>query len=233
MKRLSHVELAAAQERADWPLLWRQALPLVKLAVARMRNTVRSEDVDDDLLQQGMLIAGEAMRSWRPIECAFSTHITTRVRSDLLNYATERGGGGVGSYKQKPVILSLFDERPGGSKQDDADEEDADSTFDGALTYSGVVLPSGQLDGEGHTPDGYRDPSEEADVAAQLAVRAALQHLTEEEQDIVCCVYGVGGGRTQTLREYAAARDIPLRTAERRMATAKKILAVHLENFRH
>jgi|ADGO01.1.fsa_nt_gi hypothetical protein len=83
MKKLTHAELAAAQERGDWDLLWAQAMPLVKMVVGRMgRNgSVRSEDADDDLLQQGMLIAGDAMRAWRPLECAFSTHITNRVRT--------------------------------------------------------------------------------------------------------------------------------------------------------
>lgn len=234
MKKLTHAELAAAQERGDWDLLWAQAMPLVKMVVGRMgRNgSVRSEDADDDLLQQGMLIAGDAMRAWRPLECAFSTHITNRVRSDLLNYATTRANGGIGSHMQKPVVLSLLDERPDAPRSDDGDEEETDNTFEGALTYAGVVMPGGQYDGEGYTPEGFRDPSEEADVSAQLAVRAALQHLTEEEQDLVCSVYGVGGGRTQTLVEYASARNIPLRTARRRMANAKEILALHLRNFR-
>lgn len=230
MKKLTHAELAAAQERGDWDLLWAQALPLVRLAIRRSK--LRDAEDADDLEQQGTLIAGEAIRSWKPLECAFSSHVVRRVQGDLANYTIERERGGVGSYKQRPTILSLGDDRPDAKPSTDSEGEDEENTFEGALTYAGVVMPGGQYDGEGYTPEGFRDPSEEADVSAQLAVRAALQHLTEEEQDLVCSVYGVGGGRTQTLVEYASARNIPLRTARRRMANAKEILALHLRNFR-
>lgn len=234
-KKLTHAQLAEAQSRADWTLLWQYATPLVKLVIGRMARSkdVRSEDADDDLLQQGMLIAGEAARSWRPIECTFSTHITNRVHGDLLNYAAMRGGGGIGSYKQKPVVLSLGDERPDASTA--ADEEDAedDGSFDAALTYAGVVMPGGQFDGDGSVPQGFGDPSEEGDVSRRVALGAALQHLTAEEIELVSTVYGLGGGHTQTLIEYAEARGIPYITAKRRWANVRAILSQHLRNFRH
>lgn len=237
MKKFTHAELAAAQERGDWDLLWQQALPLVPLAIrkAKRSGAIAADDADADLLQQGMLIAGEAVRTWKPIECALSTHVVWRVRGDLFNYVTERARGGIGSYKQRPDVLSLGDDRPNTAKTSDIDGEDGedDGTFDAALTYAGVVMPGGQYDGDGYVPQGFDDPSVEADCAAKDAIRASLQHLTDEEQDLVCCVFGIGDGKTQTLVEYAAARDIPLRTARRRMAAAKEILALRLENFRH
>jgi hypothetical protein len=240
MKKFTHAELAAAQQRGDWALLWQQAMPLVKLVAGRMRRggAMRSEDVDDDLVQQGMLIAGEATRSWRPLECAFSTHITNRVRGDLLNYATTRANGGIGSHMQKPVVLSLGDERPDAkgdmtTGEDGGDEGGDGGTFEAALTYAGVVMPGGQHDGDGYVPEGFGDPSEEADVGAEAKVRAVLQHLSERNQHMFCSIYGIGGGRPQSVAEYAAAHGIPLRTLERRLAETKLLLAVKLRNFRH
>lgn len=232
MKKFTHAELAGAQERGDWDLLWVQAMPLVKLVVGRMlKEKTRDEDVTDDMVQQGMLIAGEAMRAWKPLECAFSTHITVRVRGGILNHAAEQANGGVGSMKQNPTILSLGDERPDASTSGDDEEADDDGTFDAALTYAGVVMPGGQLDGDGYTPEGFGDPSEIADVGAQAHVRAALQHLSEPDQHLLCSVYGIGGGRPQTVTEYAVAHGIPLRTVERRVAETKLYLAVQLRNF--
>lgn len=234
MKKLTHAELAAAQERGDWALLWQQAMPLVKLTVGRMlKSKERDEDVADDMIQQGMLIAGEALRRWKPVECAFSTWITNRVRDDLLNSIAESGNGGIGSYKQKPVVLSLGDERPDARADGDSEANEDDGTFEAALTYPGVVKPGGQYDGDGYVPQGFGDPSEEADVGRVAALRAALQHLTSDELELVNTVYGLGGGRQQTLVEYAEARHLSYITAKRRWANARAILSQHLRNFRH
>lgn len=234
-KKLTHAELADAQAHGDWPLLWQHAMPLVKLVIGRMRKdgAAQSDSADDDgeLLQQGMLIAGEAMRAWRPVECAFSTHITTRVRGGILNHAAEQANAGVGSREQKPVILSLGDERPDSSTSADDEDADDDGTFEAALTYAGVVMPGGQYDGDGVVPEGFGDPSEVADVGAQAHVRAALQHLPERDQHLLCSIYGIGGGRAQTVTEYAAAHDMPLRTVERRVAEIRLLLAVRLRNL--
>jgi hypothetical protein len=234
-QKLTHAELAAAQERGDWALLWQHAMPLVKLVIKRMRKdgAAQSDNADDDgeLLQQGMLIAGEAMRVWRPIECAFSTHITTRVRGGILNHRAEAANAGVGSREQKPVILSLGDERPDSSTSADDEDKDEDGTFDAALTYAGVVMPGGQFDGDGYVPEGFADPSELADVGAKEAVRASFQHLTPEEIELVSTLYGFDGARAQTLVEYAEARGIPYRTVKWRLAKIRAVLAPVLRNL--
>jgi DNA-directed RNA polymerase specialized sigma24 family protein len=234
MKKFTHAELAAAQQRGDWALLWQQAMPLVKLTVGRMlKSKERDEDVADDMIQQGMLIAGEAMRAWKPMECAFSTWIGNRVRDDLLVHAGVQANNGVGSHMQKPVILSLGDERPDARSDGDAEDSEDDGTFEAALTYAGVVMPGGQHDGDGYVPQGFGDPSEEADVGREAALRAALQHLTSEELELVNNVFGLGGGHMQTLAEYADARGIPYITARRRLQNARAILSDKLRNFRH
>lgn len=232
MKKLTHAELAAAQERGDWQLLWQQAMPLVKLTVGRMlKSKERDEDVADDMIQQGMLIAGEEMRAWKPLECTFSTWVTRQVEWRLGHAQAERNNGGVGSRAQNPIILSLGDERPDARTDGDTDDNEDDGTFEAALTYSGVVKPGGQHDGDGYVPAGFGDPSDEADVGAEARVRAVLQHLSERNQHMLCSIYGIGGGRPQTVAEYAAAHDMPLRTLERRLAETKLLLAVKLRNL--
>lgn len=228
MKRFTHAELAAAQERGDWALLWQQAVPLVKLTLGRMRKSgaSNSDNADDDgeLLQQGMLIAGEAMRTWKPLECTFTTWISRTVEWELARATQEASNVGIGSYKQKPLVLSLGDERPDARVDGDAEDNEDDGTFEAALTYAGY-------DGDGHVPQGFGDPSEEADVAAGTALRAALQHLTDEELELANNVFGLGGGRTQTLAEYAEARGISYITARRRLQNARAILSDKLRNF--
>ena len=233
-KKFTHAELAEAQAAGNWTLLWQQAIPLVKLVIGRMLSDKdREEAIVDDMAQQGMLIAGEQMRTWKPLECAFSTHITRHVQWYIGHALAENNNGGIGSRAQKPVVLSLGDDRPDAESASEEDREDNDGTFDAALTYAGVVMRGGQYDGNGYVPKGFRDPSEEADTGAEVALRAALQHLTAEELDLVSTIYGLGGGQTQTLADYAEARHMPLRTAERRMANIRAILAVHLQNLPH
>lgn len=235
VRKMTHAELAAAQERKDWPLLWPQVMPLVRLTIGRMlADKDRAEGAADDMVQEGMLVAAEAMQHWTPMECALSTYVTNRVRWYVMHALAEQHNGGIGSYKQEPVVLSLGDERPGATQANEEEENaDDDGTFEAALTYAGFVMLGGQYDGDGYVPDGFGDPSEEADCKAEEALRAALQHLTAAELELVSTVYGLGGGSTQTVTDYAAARGIPLRTAEWRMAKAKAKLAGLLRNFSH
>lgn len=225
MSRLTHAELAAAQERGDWDLLWRQAIPLVRLVVGRMNRN--SEVVDaEEAAQEGMVIAGEAMRSWRPIECAFSTHIGNEVRFGLLHTAGEERNHGVTAYRQDIPVLSLGDARDEGAaprEQSRDDEETSDDgSFDSALTYAGVLRRyTGQLDGNGYVPEGLGDPSEEAERQTRdQEVSDALQKLPPEQQDILRCVYGIG--RTpETPEAYAARLGVHMTTAYRRLWAAQ------------
>ncbi|HKU13523.1 MAG TPA: hypothetical protein VJQ52_03955 [Steroidobacteraceae bacterium] len=241
MKKFTHAELAAAQERGDWDLLWQQAMPLVKLVVGRMgrsgavRNSAAKPGTrDDDLLQQGMLIAGEAMRQWKPLECAFTTHIGNAVRWKLYEFLGRRHNHGIGSHVQRPAVFNTSDSRDGlyGFNSVDYDEgdEDDDGSFEAALTYAGVIRPNGQYDGCGYTPEGFGDPSEEADKHEQQ-VRAALQHLTDGERRAICAIYGIGEPACAP-SEYAAKVGVSESTLKRTLSNAKAILALRLPGFR-
>lgn len=222
----------------NWAVLWQHAIPLVKLAIKKStrRGAIAREDADDDLLQQGMLIAGEAIRTWNPFECAFSTHIVWRVRGDLFNYCTERSRGGVGSYKQRPVVLSTSDTREDAAlagDEDDGDDKGDDGTFEATLTYEGVRKPSGQYDGISNAPEGYGDIPEEADKASlDEAVRAAVALLPSKQRELVEALAGLNG-TLMTVEQYADRERITTRAAFFRLAAARKVLSANLPNFRH
>lgn len=234
-ERLSHTDLAAAQERRDWALLWAHALPVVRMIVSRMGRSgaVRAEDADDDLLQEGMTIAGRALRSWKPIECAFSTHLGTRVRMDLLNYAALRGGCGIGSYKQRPVVLSMDDAEGTAGEGSPEDEETDGKSFATSLTYQGALCGHDQYDGQGYVPEGFGDPSEEAQHASDVErIQQAIAALSPEDEQLIRAVYGIDQ-ELQHPDAYAAEKDTHRATIYRRRNKAEISLRQNLDNFRH
>lgn len=238
MKRLTHAELAAAQERQDWTVLWEQALPLVKLVVGRMARSA-SERAGDDTLQEGMLIAGEAMRTWKPLECAYSTHVCNRVRWDLLRARSEDHNAGIGSYKQRPAVFSLADSRDGmfgfgANPEGDQGEDEDDGTFDAGLTYDGVRRPSGQYDGGGFTPEGFGDPADEADrQRTEERLRGAVDHLPSRMRGVVVAVMGLDGSPPETLRAYSERTGVARSTAWNVLSRATKTLGQMRPVFHH
>lgn len=118
MKQATHEELVAAKDSEDWDFLWRAAIPLVKVAVRRhlRSNAIQTPKwVREDLLQEGLLAAGAAVRTWQTFDCAFSTWVHTRVQGVLVDASRRAANNGLGSYKQDAVShTSLQDEaRPG------------------------------------------------------------------------------------------------------------------------
>lgn len=244
VEKLTHAELARAHERKDWPLLWQQAEPLVRMVVRRLsRAASAKENVDsEDLVQEGMVIAGTAMRRWQPLECAFSTYIANQVGWGLLNHRGITRNHGIGSRAQRPAILSLEDTRdtaeaPGSRLAVDFEDDEEENTFEAALTYEGVRRRStGQYDGMGVAPEGFGDPAEEAERLEREAAleRAVLGRLTDIEQVIVRAVYGFGGNiKHCTTRELSTLLGIPLRSVERHLKNARTVLAEILPNPQH
>jgi hypothetical protein len=233
--RLTHSQLAAAQDRGDWTLLWRQVESTVKLVVARMarNNAIRAADVED-MQQEGMLIAGEAVKTWRPFDCALPTHVGNQVRWRLVELAGRERNHGIGSHEQRAAVISLGDTRGeaienhcGG--QDD--EEVDDATFDSCLTYEGVLRRNtGQYDGMGFAPEGFGNPSEEADrLLNEENVRLAATALrdSDERDAVVSILLG------ESTEAYATRRSITTRTVRNWLGSARKKLSLKFPNSRH
>jgi RNA polymerase sigma factor (sigma-70 family) len=231
MTKLTHDELAAAREQGNWEALWEAAMPLVHMTVRRMKRKgqVADEEADEDLTQECMAQAGAFMRTWDPLICAFSTYIVNNVRRQATRYLAVRSGGGIGSYKQAPVVLSIYDQRPNAAVED---EDEDDGTFAAMLTYQGVAMPGGQYDGEGDAPEGFGDPSEEADRGqSEAAARSAVNSLANpRERAAVRAVFGFDFQQLSA-ESYAEKLNIERRTVDRWVASAKKKMSKKLANF--
>jgi RNA polymerase sigma factor (sigma-70 family) len=82
--------LLQAREREDWNTLWTAAVPIVKGVVDRLLwlgEVVNFEK--DELIAEGNLAAGFAVRSWWPLDGQFSTHITNKIRWHLLTFVVQ------------------------------------------------------------------------------------------------------------------------------------------------
>lgn len=231
MTKLTHAELAAAHERRDWPVLWEHAIPIVRMVVRRLfRNSAEDRE---DLEQEGMVITGTALRSWRPFECTLSTYVANQVGWALLKHRGTERNHGIGSHEQRAAVLSLGDSRDGDSAGGDSDDEDGgEQSFDAALTYEGVLRNSGQYDGTGVAPEGFGDPADEAeDITRSTRVLAAVESLPDFFRHAITAVYGLHPDHgPMSPAEYAAAYYVPLRTVERRLQGARQALAEKLAN---
>lgn len=86
MDTLNHAGLWAAHEKQNWTLLWEQAVPVVQATVGRMKKTGEATGVDyDELIAEGNLVAGTAVREWRPLDTTFGSWVSFCVRRKLLN----------------------------------------------------------------------------------------------------------------------------------------------------
>ena len=93
MEPLNHAELWEAHEQRNWGALWEQAVPVVNATVARMKRTGEASGVDfEDLVGEGNLAAGTAVREWRPLDTTFGSWISFRIRSRLLKFIGQQRG---------------------------------------------------------------------------------------------------------------------------------------------
>jgi RNA polymerase sigma factor (sigma-70 family) len=68
----------------DHQTLWEAAVPLVRYVVKRL--DVYGPHDREDLIAEGTLAAGVAIRAWNPIDVAFSTWVCNCVRNRLIAY---------------------------------------------------------------------------------------------------------------------------------------------------
>jgi RNA polymerase sigma factor (sigma-70 family) len=109
MARLTLEELTAASDRKDWNLLWGAAIPIVKFAmkrITRARN-VAGRHVTDDMLQEAMEAAGRAVRTWRPLEHNFSTHIVQAAKGAIRGHIRAQASGMVGGRDARAVFKNI------------------------------------------------------------------------------------------------------------------------------
>lgn len=167
-QRLTHEELAQAHDRGDWDTLWKHAIPLTYFAVRRLVETgkVRSEFASDDMVQEGLLAAGQAVRTWDPLLGAFSTWVMPRVAGALMNHICAEAGGMVGSRAQRSEVVEF----------DDAVPADTDSPFPSPEAFAAQE----QLAQDVATAlAACRDPEDEAILRAVYGIGVPEQSVAE------------------------------------------------------
>jgi len=188
VKKPSADELAAAHDRGDWNTLWLAARPLVKFTI---KNMIRRGEIDparwidEDLLQQGMLSAGLAVRSWNTLEGAFSTWVSTKVRGYLREFRDNAVRHGFTGQGDPPILESLQEEVRAG----EGDDEEIDETKQDALVYPNEVFLS-------------QETAAERDTAMRL-----LSRLGPKDAELMRRLCGIGC-ESQTLREIAMERGV-------------------------
>jgi RNA polymerase sigma factor (sigma-70 family) len=186
----------AAHTRQDWRALWLDGLPLVRFTLTRMRaNGELLSPVDDDLLQEGYLAAGEAVRLWQPPLGAFSTFLVSWIRGRLLTYLNKAGS----SFSGRAVVAGPL----------------PDETVDGPGTSYAYTASE---------PEGYADPLEETEATQRTAhLRYALGLLSATDRQLLVNLFGLDGDRW-TAENYRRAYRLPLATVNWRKRQALKKL---------
>ena len=112
MTQLDAAELQALRKARDWQRLWVAALPLVKLTITRLISSGRitTDQATDDLLQEGNLAAGRAIRSWDPDKGAFSTWVMRAAHGAMLDHLRRASSGMVGGRAARGGTSTLIEE---------------------------------------------------------------------------------------------------------------------------
>lgn len=191
-------------------MLWLAARSLVKFTIKRMiqrGELAPTRWMDGDLIQEGMLAAGLAVRSWDTLEGAFATWIPLQVRGHLLKTVTGENNGGVGGSRRQGFTSSLQDpfKTETSNGDDEEDEDDKVSKLD-MLTY----------------PDDEVIPSPETAMNRETALRL-LDRLGPFDRDVIRRFYGFDE-KPQSPREIATALGV----SHKRVRTAMERVGILL-----
>lgn len=227
-------ELAAYRAIGDWEKLWEATVPLVKLQYGRMvRSGVVPEPAfkgDDEWLHAGILLAGEAMRTWEPEKGAYSTYIIATLTWGYRRVLEKSWRGGLTARHSIPLQMfsleQVRDDLPD-SHGELLDEGFADEgTYSAALTYEGVIgshgVPAAHYP-QRVAPEGLGDPvAEAARMETQVRLVAGLASLPESEREVLLAT------QTETQEAYAKRNGIALRTVRGRLSRARRNMAAFL-----
>jgi len=210
--KLNHDELMLARKTESWETLWLQAVPLARLTVRRLKEhgTLDPSYLNEDLLQDALLAAGEAIRSWDPRKGRFSTWVMAYTRGTLLKKVASAATGMVGGRDNGYFVTSMhgWQDTSNALELDESTEFGAEAT----LAYE-------------EPPEGFRDPCEEVVLMQEKEQLAQLlQRLPQKYSEMLSCVYGIDG-LAETQEEYSKRKGIPLRTVKWQLSRGLQALA--------
>lgn len=168
-------ELWAAHSVRDYETLWKEAIPLVRHVVKRL--DVYGPHDREELIAEGDLVAGVAVRSWDPVNVAFSTWICSAVRNRLLTYIDREREQGARRVQQDVEQL------PGAEAEPELDA----SRVEEFLTY--VPFSEAQLlrkhFGIGCAPLSVGELAVAHDVSS-AAISKALERALDNLREAMC-----------------------------------------------
>lgn len=223
MKRtkLDHAALAAAHDARDWDTLMDAGLSWVRFALTKLqrRGVVHTEDINEDLYQEGALALWRAVQNWDPVQYKFSSHIIVYIEGALMNYSLKQAMQGIGSHeaaREHGVSASAA------SLNDPAERNESSTgqtdTLQDRLDYRAL--------GTG-TPEGLGLPENE--IAREMTDRIVEQlmaELSSEDAALIRAVYQ----QEQTIQDYATVTGIPRKTLSNRAEKIRQRLAARLES---
>lgn len=210
--KMTHAQLAELHDAQDWAALWKQGLPAVGTALGDLlkSGSIGREDIDDDLLQEAALAAGEAIRSWSPLERKFYAHVALGAKRAIVDLCLIRLTGGIGSEwtakggRQPAAHVSFHT------------ENDTEADGEGVTYLQDNFTYADDPDG---APGELGDPGLELQrQTAQQAATTLISTLSSEDAALIrAVVYD-----ETTFRDYAKLVGRPVRNLYNK---AEKILA--------
>lgn len=91
--------LVLAWQRQHWNDLWLKAIPNVRPTLLALVREGAIPNIDDDLIGVANLALGQAVRRWNPSAHAFATHVSSAVRTAVLNYYHAEGARGASGHR--------------------------------------------------------------------------------------------------------------------------------------
>lgn len=184
--------------------LWLQAQALVDglLHSLARDGLLRYSDITDDLRQDALLAAGEAIPRFDPAKAAFSTYIVAWMRGAILTARRKEARGGITGSWEMPVHTAMTDRE------------------------SGVLVEDLLAMASSHSPEDLAGVQQ-----VRERVRLALSQVgSDREREAVARVYGIGC-EAEGAAGYAARVGVPQRTVESWLENAKEKLAVRLADL--
>lgn len=207
IRKYTTPELAELFDRKDWATLWKIVTPMVKHAVRRcMQEGLDPFYVRDDLMQEAYAAAWEALPRWNPRLAGLQTWVRENVRIAVTDTNRRERSGMIGGRDSGPLVVSMHGETP---------EEDGGDDEQGVL--SGPEASMVYKD----PPEGFGDPSEEADDLLE----DLLSQVPQEDRDMVRRLCGIGVP-VETQEEYARRIGITRDAVAKRLERLRRKIAV-------
>ena len=202
---------AAAHHR-----LWEVALPLVPYCESKLRKSgylAHVAHADPDMLQEGYLCIGPALKRWDPSGGRMSSFLVPRIRGAMLDWAAEAFKAGIASKHTACTVLDMEEIIVDGEfePKDEPGLHAAASGFSrmDMLTYDGIYGPSG-LDHASANPNALSvERVQEVDDLLRL-----LYTLPTELSETIRLAYGVGCAQLSA-QEIADMSGLSVRTVYR------------------